>query len=125
MMLFLALFVILGCNEQRGKPRVKPNKPGYDVVVDIGTVVGIHKQSALARAGAYEKLADAVQAGSVTTVNDAVNFMNPLITDAGKNYTKEINALRKERLGGAEDQLPPDAADVFRQFAKEYRDAAK
>lgn len=119
----LLLCLMPGCDESR-KPR--PNPDNHDVViVDTTSVKNIHRQSALARAGAYDKLADAVQAGSVKTVNEAYAFMNPMIIEAGKKYTEDVNKLRQERLRGAAEDLPPDAADTFRQFAKEYRDAAK
>lgn len=119
---FLVLFFVIGCNEQR-KPR--PNPDNHDVVIVTDSVKHIHQQSAIARADIYLKLADAVQAGSVKTVNDAMNFMNPMIVDAGKQYTIDINSLRNKRLGGAEDELPSNAAEVFRQFARDYREAAK
>lgn len=116
--LLVCLFV--GCDEHR-KPGVVPNV----VVDDVSTATSIHKQSAAMRADAYEKLADAVDSSAVKTVNDAVNFTNPMFVDMSTHYTQKINELRKVRLHGADDVLPADAATTFRLFAKEYREAAK
>lgn len=120
----LLIMLSIGCDETR---RTRPNPDKHDVVVviDTASVKNIHRQSALVRADAYDKVADAVTAGTLKTVNDVVAFMNPMLIQAGQDYTKDINKLRKARLHDSDDELPPDAADVFRKFAKEYRDAAK
>lgn len=107
----------------------RPHRPDTndDAIINVipTSAARIHKTSAASRANAYDKLADAVRDGSVTTVNEAVALYNPFAEEISKVYTEDINALRKSRLHDADDKLPSDAEQVFRLFAKEYREAAK
>lgn len=119
--LIFTFIIVIGCNEQR-KPRNKPIDNVEDTTI---TATSIHRKSASDRADAYDKLADAIDAKTVSTVNQVMDLTNPLFDKAGNDYTIAINGLRKLRLHDADDQLPDDAAKVFRLFAKEYREAAK
>lgn len=85
------------------------------------SATAIHVESAQKRADIYEKIAQAVEDGKLKTVNDVVDFSNPLFSEASQEYIIDMNALRSARLNGADDKLPDDAPAIFRKFADEYR----
>lgn len=119
----LLLVSTIGCPHHR---RHKPKHDDVTPVVNIEvTATSIHKGSAASRAQLYVSLADAVRDGTVKTVNDCVKFYNPLIVKIEDQYVIDINKLRETRLEEADLNLPANAESVFRQFAREYQEAAK
>lgn len=112
-LIVLTLLLCTGCPQSR---------PIY-VVEETATT--IHKKSAATRADIYNKIADEIESGRVKTVNECVDFSNPLFLTSAQDYIQSINRLRQRRLNGADETLPPNAADVFRQFAREYEYAAR
>lgn len=120
----LLMVSVVGCPAPHRKRKPRPVNDDT-VIVSSDTATAIHKAIAKTKADIYDKLADAVDSGEVKTVNDCMNFCNPMVDEANDKYVVDIEALREARLGGADDTLPSKAAEVFRLFAKEYRNAAK
>lgn len=104
---------IFGCSKHPRKK--KGNTPAGQ------SVASIHIEAAQKRADIYDAIAEAIEDGKLKTINDVIEFSNPLFQDAGQKYVVDVNALRESRLGGADDALPEDAATVFHKFADEYR----
>lgn len=112
----IAILLVCGCSKpQQPKRNILEAKP------DSFTV--IHWQSAANRADIYDKIADGIKDGDLTTVEQVVDFSAPLFNEAAQKYTEDGNALRKQRLKDADDKLPKDADKIFRKMAQEYRRA--
>lgn len=117
---------LIGCQDNSRYIDPTIDKPDSPVVTNPVTQAQL--QRAADNANAMRQLADAIDAGTITTMTEANTFTRQKALDNQTAFNKVFASEIGKRLGwsdeGTDDNLPKNAAEVFRSLAAEFDLAA-